>query len=293
MKITRVAYAVRKPNKEKNVIQSRTSPPRTSSNGVGIPSPKKFTRSKGITRTSWKTGICGPEGSGKSTLASLCPGVIFADLEHSTKDLDVERVDGITNWFDLRAFVQIVTPEEYPVVCIDSVTRAEDWCAEYVIAHKIGNEGQRAKDSLEDFKYKAGLTFVTDEFKRLLADIDAAFLRGVSFIMVAHNRVSRVRNPDGSDFIRNEPRLLNEEKGGNMLPWIQFLDHLLFIDFDVAVNKGKASGSGSRAIYSQATPSRMAKSRTLSGEPIVYGRGDGQVWDLLTARPSQEDAPPL
>lgn len=254
---------------------------------------KVFGRSKGITRAAWKAGIFGPEGTGKSTLASLCPGVVFLDLEHGTQDLNVERVTGVETWFDLRAFVGTVTPEEFPVVCIDSMTRAEDWCAQYVIETKVSGDGIKAKDSIEDFKYKAGLTFVTDEFRRLLADIDAAFLRGVSFIMVAHNRIGRVRNPDGSDFIRNEPRLINEEKGSNMLPWVQFLDHCAFIDYDVAVTKGKATGSGSRTIYTTATPNRIAKSRSLPDEAIVYGKGDAKFWDLISGKQTNSDAPPL
>ena len=115
-------------------------------------------------------------------------------------------------------------------------------------------------------------------------------MRGVNVLMVSHNRISRVKNPDGSDYTRNEPRLINEEKGGNMLPWIQFLDHLLFIDYDIAVDKGKARGTGSRTLYTSATPNRMAKSRTLPTDPIVYEKGSSVVWDVMNSKPV--DMPP-
>lgn len=271
-------------------LQNSPAANRFASNGN--PQPRKtFTRSRGVIRAASKIGIYGPEGVGKSTLAASFPGVVFADLEQSTRDMDVERVTDVHNWLDLRGWVQSANPSEYPAICIDSMTRAEDWAMEYVIANKRDSDGAKATDSIEDFKFKAGLKFICDEFRRFLGDLDAAFLRGVNIIMVSHNRIGRVRNPDGSDFIRNEPRLLNEEKGSNMLPWVQFLDHLFFIDYDMAVTKGKAVGGGSRTMYTTGTPNRMAKSRTLPPEPIIYERGSSTVWDLMLSRPAL-DMPP-
>jgi hypothetical protein len=270
-------------------MMSRTAPA-TRPNGAAK---KTFTRSRGIVRRAWKVGIYGPEGVGKSSLMAACPGIVVADLEHSTMDLDVERVEGIENWSDLRAWVQGVTPEEYPTIGIDSMTRAEDWCVDYVIKNKASNEGVRAVDSIEDFKYRAGLTFVCDEFRRFLGDIENAFLRGVNVVMIAHNFVNRVKNPDGSDYIRMEPRLINADKGSNMLQWVQFLDHLAYIGFDVVVNKGKATGGSSRTIYLEATANRMAKTRSLPIEPIVFDKGNQALWDQLNNKPAASELPPM
>lgn len=239
-----------------------------------------------MTRKSWKLGIYGPEGIGKSSLASLCPDVVFADLEHSTEDMDLARVAGIevlgdfaASWANLRTFVQA---QKSGVFCIDSITRAEDWCASWVIKNKKSNEGAAASDSLEDFKYKAGLTFVVDEFRRFLGDIDNAFVRGASFILIAHNRINKIKNPDGTDFIRHEPRLIDDAKGSNMLQFVQFLDHLLFIDLDKNVtNRGKAQGSGSRTIYLDTAPSRLSKTRSLPVDPMPFDKGQTEIWGLL------------
>lgn len=261
-----------------------TIPQRTPPKTTATP-PSKFSVSKGITRKAWKTGIYGPEGIGKSSLAALCPGVVFADLEHSTADMDVARVDGILvpdaaqSWANLRAWVQQLSAGIY---AIDSMTRAEDLCVAWVIKNKKSNEGAQASDSIEDFKYKAGLTFVTEEFRRLLGDIDNAYLRGASFIMVAHNRISRIKNPDGSDFIRHEPRLIDDPKASNMLQWVQFADHLLFIDLDKSVGKGgKVVGSGSRTIYLDTAPNRLSKTRSLPMDPMPFDRGSTELWGLL------------
>jgi len=244
-----------------------------------------FTLERGVTRTSWKLGIYGPEGIGKSSLAALCPGIAFCDLELSTLDLDITRVKGVntgdyvTSWANLRRWVQGLSSGIY---AIDSVTRAEDWCAAWVVKNKKSNEGAAASDSLEDFRYKAGLTFVVDEFRRFLSDIENAFVRGASFVMLAHNRISRIKNPDGSDFIRNEPRLIDDPKASNMLQWVQFLDHLAFVDLDKAVNKqGKVSGSGSRTIFLDTAPNRISKTRSLPKDPMEFLEGSTTLWELL------------
>lgn len=256
------------------MIPPRKSNPPQSSN----PS-SPFTITKGITRKAFKVGIYGPEGIGKSSLASLCPGADFADIETSMEDMNVARVNGVTDWPTLRQWVQSLTGGIHG---IDSITRAEDWAAQFVIANKKSNEGVKASDSLEDFKYKAGLQFICDEFRKLLSDIDAAKGRGASFIMIAHARVNRFKNPDGSDYVRFEPRLIDDPKVSNMLQWVQFLDHLAFINLDTNVAKGgKASGFGSRTIYLDTAPNRLSKARGIPNDPIVFEQGDDAFWKLI------------
>lgn len=264
-------------------------PPRSAPSKSATPPASKFAITSGIIRTAVKIGIYGPEGIGKSKLASLCPGIVFADLEHSTADLDVKRVDGIfvaddpaASWANLRAWVQSLKGGIY---AIDSMTRAEDWCAAWVIKNKKSNNGEAASDSIEDFKYKAGLQFVVDEFRRLIGDIDNAFLRGVSFVLIAHNRVNRIKNPDGSDFIRHEPRLLDDPKGSNMLQFVQFLDHLLFLNLTFNTDKGKVKGDGVRQIFLDTHPSRLSKTRSLPLDPMFFLTGENgpetELWKLL------------
>jgi hypothetical protein len=256
--------------------------------------PSKFTRSSGPTRKAHKIGIYGPGGVGKSSLEALCPGIVIADVEQSTADLNVERVNGITvikpdgtidgaaSWQNLRAWVQSVNTPDYRAIGVDSMTRAEDWCAAFVIATKKANDGAKATDSIEDFKYKAGLQFVHDEFKRFLSDLEACYLRGVNIVMIAHNDVTKFQNPDGSNYLREQPRLIHVDgKASNMAAWVEFLDHLVYIGLDTVVDKGKAKGGGSRTLYTAGTPARLAKSRTLNGDPIVYEPGSTELWDSV------------
>lgn len=254
------------------MIPKKSNPPHQQSN-----SPFAITR--GVTRKAFKIGIYGPEGIGKSSLASLCPDAVFADIENGMDYIDCAKVGGVSDWDTLRKFIQSVGTGIYG---IDSITRAEDWAAKFVIDNKKSNEGMKATDSLEDFKYKAGLQFVCDEFRKLLSDIDAAKNRGASFIMIAHARINRFKNPDGSDYVRFEPRLIDDPKASNMLQWVQFLDHLAFVNLDVNVAKGgKATGSGSRTIYLDTAPNRLSKARGIPNDPIPFDIGDGKLWELV------------
>lgn len=257
------------------MIPKKSSPP-APSNSTAPNSP--FTVTHGVTRKAFKIGIYGPEGIGKSSLAALCPKAVFADIEGGMDYIDCAKVSGVTDWESLRKFVQQTSTGIYG---IDSMTRAEDWAAQHVIGNKKSNDGLKATDSLEDFKYKAGLQFVCDEFRKLLSDIDAAKARGASFIMIAHARINKVKNPDGSDFVRYEPRLVDDMKVSNMLQWVQFLDHLAFIDLDKNVTKGKVSGSGSRTIYLDTAPNRICKARGIPNDQIAFEPGNTTLWDLV------------
>lgn len=249
------------------------------------PTPSRFSVTAGGQHNAFRLGIYGPEGIGKTSLARLCPGIVFANVENAVEYADTQYVRGINvpddpaaSWINLRSWIQSLSNGVY---CIDSVTRAEDWCTAHVIKNKKSNEGKNASDSIEDFKYKAGALFVVEEFRRFISDIDNAYLRGASFVMIAHNRVAKIKNPDGSDFIRNEPRLFENDKLSNILQWVQFLDELLFIDLDKSVDKGKATGYGSRQIYLDTSPTRFTKARTLPKQPISFEEGHTEIWKLL------------
>jgi hypothetical protein len=248
-----------------------------------LPPPKKIIKSSafktitGVTRKTFKCGIYGPEGVGKSTLASLCPNATFADIELSMEDLNVRKVQGVENWETLLDWVDST---ENGIFGLDSATRAEDWAALYVIANKKSNEGAKAIDSLEDFKYKAGLRFVTDEFNKLLAKIDNSTRRGASWIITAHNIVKGFKNPDGSDYIRNQPSLLDTVDYSNMRRWVQFLDVCAFIDLDLIVEKRKATGN-TRSIYLDTSASHISKARGIDNTTIDYKEGSRELWKRL------------
>ena len=250
---------------------------------------KQFETVKGRRRTAWKVGIYGEPGVGKSTLASLCHGAVFADIEESMLDLDVDTVAGITCWEDLRAWVK--QQEGDCIRGIDSMSKAEDWCAEYVIKTKT-KDGEHAVTSIEDFKYGAGAKFVADEFRMFLSDIERSFKSGTSWIMIAHDKIEWFKNPDDKDFMFHNPDLLDSRRGSCRSDWIRFCDHIAFIAKDVAVIKGKATGGDTRTIYLDGSANRVSKQRGLEVDVISWDETDTIFWDTLKVlRPQPEKTP--
>lgn len=233
----------------------------------------------GPSRQAWKLGIYAEHGVGKSTLASLCKGAVFADIEDSMVDLDSERVVGIETWLDLRAWIQAQRIAG-TVRGIDTMTKAQDLAIAHVIATKK-QDGVVASTSLEDFKYKAGARYVYDEFRLLLSDIESSYRAGVSWIMIAHDFVEWFRNPDDKDYKRHAPDLIESKEYSVRLAWSRFCDHLAFIDRDVVVTKGKASGGASRTIYMDGAPNRMCKMRGLNVDVYPWDKEDAGFWSLL------------
>lgn len=239
--------------------------------------PSTITRGKN--RKAFKVAAYGDEGVGKSEFASLCPGVIFADLELSTLDLDVARenplsaiTDYAAGWTLLRKWIQGLSGGVY---VIDTMTRAEMWCAAFVTGTK--------KLDAEDVRFKSAHSFIANEFACLILDLDNAFRRGTSFILLSHSGVARIGNPDGANWSQHQPRLINSDRGSTLHQVCEFVDHILFLDIDTVVDKGKAKGSGTRTIYYDTNPARISKSRSLPAEQSgdAYERGKTWIWDYL------------
>jgi hypothetical protein len=258
-------------------------PPPSAKNGT--PARTNFSISKGRARRSPRIGIYGTGGIGKSKLASLMsevgPEPVFIDLEGSALDLDVQSVDGASgfDWSDLRA---CLASDDFPVdapIVIDTATKAEQLAIAHTLKTVPHEKGHRVS-SIESYGFGKGLTHVYETFMTLVGDLDRLHRKGHNVVLIAHDCTSNVPNPGGDDWIRYEPRLQspNSGKSSIRLAVKEWLDHLLFVGYDVNVNnEGKATGSGTRTIYPVEMPSHMAKSRTLR-DPIVYQDGDAELW---------------
>lgn len=227
----------------------------------------------------------GPGGIGKTTLSSLAPGCVYIDLEDGSKHLDVQRIEGIQSWADLRACLQSDVLDGFRTVVIDSVTKAEELAVEHTLATVRTDKGGHAK-TLEDYNWGKGPTHVYDVFLPLLADCDLNVRRGRNVILIAHETVNDAPNPYGEDFIRYEPSLQAPKQGkkdtGNIRNRvIQWADHVLFIGYDVHSEDGKGKGAGTRTIYPNELPSHKAKSRTLTQPMPFTAADDGAVWSLI------------
>ena len=247
---------------------------------------KSFEVSSGIVSGPQKFVFYGPGGVGKTELCSLMKKVgispLFLDLEDGTKFLDVDRIANIETFEDLRNVAQ---NEEitsgHDALVVDGITKAQELANDFVvrtIPHEKGPNHKIIKN-IEDYGYGKGQSHIYDACLLLLADLDTVIRRGLYVILIAHDCVTKVPNPNGEDWIRYEPRLQSPASGQSSVRHRvkEWCDHLLYIGFDVQAKDGKGSGSGTRAIFPYELPSHMAKSRSLEKE-ITYKKGDPAFW---------------
>jgi hypothetical protein len=236
--------------------------------------------------------LYGPGGIGKTTLASWAPGpVAFFDLDDSLPRLrgklegggslpNIRPVSGVDTWAQLRATLASDGWDDIKTICIDSATKAE----ELAVAHTLETvmaDGKKVS-SIEGYGYGKGYGFVFDTFLPLLADLDRHSRTGKHVLLICHDCTTSVPNPAGEDWLRYEPRLQSPTSGKSSirLRVREWADHVLFIGYDVAVNKdGKGSGSGTRTLYPTEFPHCMAKSRTTMDPMVVDGSTD--IWSEI------------
>jgi len=124
--------------------------------------------------------LYGGGGTGKTTLACNAPGpVAIFDLETSLpvlrpqlpEELDLRIVAGVETWQDLRGALHADGWQDVGTIVIDSVTRAEELCAAWVLANVPLDNGRRA-ERLEDYGWGKQFGHIYDTFLALLGDLD-------------------------------------------------------------------------------------------------------------------------
>jgi len=248
------------------------------------PARREVTFEKAPPAESQRIGVYGPGGIGKTSLAAAAPGpVVFFDMDDSlgVLGLDAQRVPGVESWNDLRRALQGGGWDNIRTIVIDSATRAEELAVAWTCRNVPNDKGQTVQ-RVEDYGYGKGYVHVYDTVMTLVGDLDQHVRAGRNVILVMHDCTANVPNPAGEDYIRYEPRLQSPSSGkaSIRLRVREWLDHLLFVGYDVAVQKGKGQGRGTRTIYPVETPACMAKSRLID-EPIPFERGSADVWDAL------------
>jgi len=234
--------------------------------------------------------VYGPGGIGKTTLAAQLPGpVAFVDLDESLPRLrgqleesgrmaNIMPVAGIHDWQTLREVLQADGWDKVRSIVIDTGTKAEELAVAYTLEHTL-QDSKRATN-IEGYGFGKGFGYVFDTFLPLLGDLDRHARAGRNVVMVCHDCTSTVPNPAGEDWLRYEPRLQSPASGkaSIRLRVREWADHVLFVGYDVDVNKdGKGRGAGTRTLYAAELPHCMAKSRTTQ-ETMPLGEDGAAVW---------------
>ncbi|MHB8124676.1 MAG: ATP-binding protein [Desulfitobacteriaceae bacterium] len=204
----------------------------------------------GKVESAQKVVVYGPEGIGKSTFLSKFPGIIFSDVEGSTKKLDVARTPKPSSWSMLLEQVRyfIKNPHKLNTFGLDTADWAEKLCAVELCA-------KSNKDGIEGFGYGKGYTYLSEEFGKLLNLLEELIEVGVNVVIAAHAFTRKFDQPDEmGSYDRWELKLTKY-----VAPMIrEWADMVLFINYKTYVvdvdgqglqkGKNKAQG-GKRVMY--------------------------------------------
>lgn len=284
----------------------RPTPPKPGATTTkpGKPSAKTFTIERWDGSASGeKIIVYGETGRGKTTLASMAPDAVFIGLDDGGRKLKhpktgelLRHIPGIKTFEDVRAALSACLTLDCKTVVIDTGTILEALAEDYVLRTINGPRDSKCS-SLEGFGYGKGYKHLYDTMRMPLLDCDRLIEAGKNIIVVCQSVNSKVANPAGDDFLRDEPRLYHSRLYSILLLWCEWADHIFRIDYQgtwvTKANKdaafGKATGDVTRVVQAKEEVYYRAKSRTLE-EPVISfsTKDDDSLWVLLFGEEGEE-----
>lgn len=231
----------------------------------------------GIVHGAWSVLIYGPGGIGKSTWASEAPGPLFIQCgEVGSLNLNVARTPLEQKWEEALADVEAVISgkgvvDGYRVgtLIIDTLDGLEKLGWDYLCRTKKTVKGEVARD-IEDFDFQAGYKAVLTPWRSLLSRLEVVLSMGINVVFVAHERVQKYSNPNGSDYDRYAPDV-HKDLVALIKNWV----HCVFFAYEeVSVTKKagsqklKAVSSGVRMVHTVEKAAYLAKNRYSLPDPL-------------------------
>lgn len=223
----------------------------------------------------------GEPGIGKSTFAADAPGVVFLCCEQGTNNISVSRAriedttapDGERDpkTFDDVAWLldnlAMSPPEGMQNIAIDTLDSLESFIWSHIC--RMGN-----KRSIADYGYGKGYDLAIDAFKGIQFRLERLKAAGYGIILLAHSKVEKYNNPEGSDFDYHEIKLHKKAAG----LWVEWADNVLFArreQYALEENgKIRGVGTGSRFLLTQKMPAYVAKNRFSLPEKLPLNWAD-------------------
>lgn len=235
--------------------------------------------------------IYGTGGVGKTTLAAALPDPFFIDLDKGVR----KRLRGIKRDATVRTFMELrgklasiekAPPAGVKFLVVDTLTVAQEMAVLHVTSTRK-TEKDKPVDSIEGFGWNRGWNMLYEEMVGLIADLDRLNSMGFGICLNTHVVSTVVPHPNVEEFLRWEPNLYGGDKRGRgsvrelVKNWA---DHVLFVGYDVYVDKetSRAQGSGSRTIYTYERPTHLAKTRSEYQHDVSFELDDpGAIWRAL------------
>lgn len=227
---------------------------------------------KGKRHRAVKTVVYGPEGIGKSTFASHFPATLFIDVEGSTDQLDVARMDKPSSYTFLKNQIDYILSN--PHVCKTIIIDTVDW-AEQLIVDDICATHQ--VKGVEDFGYGKGYIYLKEEVARFLHKLDDLIDKGINVTLLAHSQVKKFDQPDELGSYDRWELKLGQKTSSSTAPLVkEWADMILFANFKTHVTqmdkdgkKFKAQGHR-RVMYTSHSACFDAKNRYGLSEELTF-----------------------
>ena len=213
---------------------------------------------RGVIPGAKKTVLYGPEGIGKSTFAAQFPDPVFIDTEGSTKAMDIQRFDPPGKWEDIFEDLNFVinNPDCCKTLVIDTADWTEMLCIKYT-CDKGGVSG------IEDFGYGKGYTYVQENFKKLLDELNKIIELNINVVITAHAKMRKFEQPDEMGAYDRWEMKLSRQVAPMIKEWadmVLFANYKTFVIEDDKTKSKKAQG-GKRVMYTTHNPCWDAKNR--------------------------------
>lgn len=181
-----------------------------------------------------KVVIYGVEGVGKSTFASKFPEPLFIDLEGSTNNMNVKRLEAPKSWTVLLQQLDwIMANKICKTLVIDTADYLEEYlCKPHVVSTRPNQKGAYVKN-IEDYGYGAGYKHLGEVWgKDFLNKCTEVVDSGINVVIIAHATQRKVELPDEMGaYDRYELKL--EKKTASLTK--EWADLLLFLNFKTEV----------------------------------------------------------
>lgn len=238
--------------------------------------------------------IYGPEGTGKSTLAASCPGVIFADIEDGSTELDVfrypfhpERREDVQHrpdsYQDILDMLDDLTanPHDFKALALDGLDKLEAMLHQHILARdsqpSAKNKTGDKLTSIEDYGYGKGYQVAVEEWRAFCARLDRLrYKRNMHIILVGHASVKNFKNPEGDDYDRWQLRI-NDKAAGFLKEWAKATGYLNVVAGTQKAGKfakAKAFSSDTRVIRFARSAVMDAKTRLALPPEVVVDVAD-------------------
>lgn len=193
-----------------------------------------FEINEGKIATAQKVVLYGVEGVGKSTFASKFPEPLFIDLEGSTNNMNVKRLEPPQSWTVLLQQLDwIKNTKPCKTVVIDTADYAEEnLCKPHVVSTRPNANGQFVKN-IEAYGYGAGYKHLGEVWgKDFLNKCTEVVDSGINVVIIAHAMQRKVELPDEMGAYDRYELKLEKKTAALTKEWA---DLLLFMNYKTEV----------------------------------------------------------